>query len=325
MSTFYTTVNDQFTGTSLNTDIWSVTSASGFYPGGVSVSSGSLVLTSSSTLGDTAAITLNTENSADSTPLTPATPTTQMIAETKITPNGQRTSGGGDYTAYFGVSTDNSSGIYRDFDFQLYTSSGTGSSTVYTLVAGALVDNTYLTNTITTSAVSTALYLRISVDTTGTPTYQYSTNGTTWTTATAPSGYTPFINNTGVYAYVQYSNYNVLASQATATYDYITFQTTDPPAVSFTATPVSGVNPLTVTFTDTSPGTFTAWSWDFGDGNTSTSQNPSHTYTTGGVYTVSLTATDYVGSNTKTLSNLINVGPGMTGISSVTGLSSITF
>ena len=34
-----------------------------------------------------------------------------------------------------------------------------------------------------------------------------------------------------------------------------------------------------------------SWSWDFGDTNTSTLQNPSHTYTSAGNYTVSLTAT----------------------------------
>jgi PKD repeat protein len=34
------------------------------------------------------------------------------------------------------------------------------------------------------------------------------------------------------------------------------------------------------------------WSWDFGDGNTSTLQNPSHKYTTQGIYLVNLTVTD---------------------------------
>ncbi|MCH2043825.1 MAG: T9SS-dependent M36 family metallopeptidase [Saprospiraceae bacterium] len=42
------------------------------------------------------------------------------------------------------------------------------------------------------------------------------------------------------------------------------------------------------------------WAWDFGDGNTSTAQNPSHTYTTNGTYTVSLTVTNTLGSNTTT-------------------------
>jgi PKD repeat protein len=41
----------------------------------------------------------------------------------------------------------------------------------------------------------------------------------------------------------------------------------------------------TVTFTDLSTGT-TGWTWDFGDGATETAQNPSHTYTSYGIYKV---------------------------------------
>lgn len=43
-------------------------------------------------------------------------------------------------------------------------------------------------------------------------------------------------------------------------------------------------------FTDLSSGNPTSWTWDFGDGDSSNSQNPSHTYTTTGVYSVELTA-----------------------------------
>ncbi len=38
-------------------------------------------------------------------------------------------------------------------------------------------------------------------------------------------------------------------------------------------------------------GTISNWDWDFGDGATSTEQNPQHSYTTDGVYNVSLTVT----------------------------------
>lgn len=48
------------------------------------------------------------------------------------------------------------------------------------------------------------------------------------------------------------------------------------------------VDPLSLQFTDTSPGDPTSWSWDFGDGGSSTEQNPIHTYATGGTYTVTL-------------------------------------
>lgn len=49
---------------------------------------------------------------------------------------------------------------------------------------------------------------------------------------------------------------------------------------------------LTVLFYDQSYSYFgievTGWQWDFGDGYTSTEQNPTHTYASGGVYTVNL-------------------------------------
>lgn len=68
----------------------------------------------------------------------------------------------------------------------------------------------------------------------------------------------------------------------------------------FTATPLTGYAPLSVQFTDQSdPGTLT-WLWDFGDTVTSTEQNPTHTYTYPGWFTVSLTVTDSLGSDTKT-------------------------
>jgi PKD repeat protein/formylglycine-generating enzyme required for sulfatase activity len=64
------------------------------------------------------------------------------------------------------------------------------------------------------------------------------------------------------------------------------------PYADFSANVTSGSNPLAVTFTDQSVVRgASAWLWDFGDGQTSTSQNPTHTYTTGGDFTVRLTVT----------------------------------
>jgi len=60
------------------------------------------------------------------------------------------------------------------------------------------------------------------------------------------------------------------------------------PAADFSVTPTSGVAPLSVNFSDLSSGSVTSWTWNFGDGNSSTVQNPAHTYTAPGNYTVSL-------------------------------------
>lgn len=59
----------------------------------------------------------------------------------------------------------------------------------------------------------------------------------------------------------------------------------------FSANIRTGPAPLTVLFEDWSFGEPDEWSWDFGDGGTSGEQNPLHTYTAPGSYTVTLTIT----------------------------------
>lgn len=73
-----------------------------------------------------------------------------------------------------------------------------------------------------------------------------------------------------------------------------------PPTANFSASTTSGIIPLEVQFTDHSTGTPASWSWDFGDGTNATAQNPSHTYTTAGTYTVILTVSNAAGTDTAT-------------------------
>ena len=68
--------------------------------------------------------------------------------------------------------------------------------------------------------------------------------------------------------------------------------------------------PMKVNFIDQSVNNPTSWSWNFGDGQTSTEQNPSHSYTSEGVYTVALTVKNAFGTDTKTMKDLITVGKG---------------
>ena len=87
-------------------------------------------------------------------------------------------------------------------------------------------------------------------------------------------------------------------------------ETAVPPVTAFTATPLAGLTPLTVQFTDLSGDRPTSWLWTFGDGGTSTSQNPQHTYTAAGTYTVTLTATNEYGSDYELKTDYITVyGP----------------
>jgi Leucine-rich repeat (LRR) protein len=75
----------------------------------------------------------------------------------------------------------------------------------------------------------------------------------------------------------------------------------------FVADETSGPLPLEVQFTDRSDNTATSWLWEFGDGNGSEQQSPSHTYTTVGKYTVSLTISDGITSDTEVKADLIEV------------------
>nr|WP_319377584.1 PKD domain-containing protein [uncultured Methanoregula sp.] len=92
------------------------------------------------------------------------------------------------------------------------------------------------------------------------------------------------------------SNSNVLANYITVSAAAVA------PVASFTSSVTTGHAPLTVHFTDTSTNAPTTWAWDFNnDGTTdSTEQNPAYTYSTVGMYTVSLNATNAAGSNTVT-------------------------
>ena len=80
------------------------------------------------------------------------------------------------------------------------------------------------------------------------------------------------------------------------------------PTANFTATPLIGAPPLPVQFNDTSTATPTSWFWTFGDDTTSILQNPPHTYTATGLYTVSLKATNEHGNDTETKTDYIDVG-----------------
>ncbi|MEM7037196.1 MAG: PKD domain-containing protein, partial [Bacteroidota bacterium] len=67
------------------------------------------------------------------------------------------------------------------------------------------------------------------------------------------------------------------------------------PASGYTFT---GMTNGTVDFTDQTTGGATAWSWDFGDGGSSIQQNPQHTYSVTGTYTVCLVASSICGADT---------------------------
>lgn len=117
------------------------------------------------------------------------------------------------------------------------------------------------------------------------PTHSFTTAGTSYTiihTAT----------NLGGYVTTTKSNY--ITTNTTLTAD-------------FSGTPTSGTAPLSVTFTDLSTGSPTAWNWSFGDGYVNSTQNPVHSYDTAGTYTVRLDVTNPDGTTFTSKSNYITV------------------
>ena len=84
------------------------------------------------------------------------------------------------------------------------------------------------------------------------------------------------------------------------------------PTAAFNATPRAGTAPVEVQFADASVAghdAITGWAWDFGDQATSTEQNPKHTYTLPGGYTVKLTVTAGAATNTFVRAGYIMVSP----------------
>lgn len=80
-----------------------------------------------------------------------------------------------------------------------------------------------------------------------------------------------------------------------------------PPVAEFSATPTTGLVPLSVDFTDLSEGETDNFIWNFGDGAISREQNPNHAYKVAGIYTVNLTVSGSSGAGSETKPNLITV------------------
>ena len=78
--------------------------------------------------------------------------------------------------------------------------------------------------------------------------------------------------------------------------------------LNVSATPSSGVAPLTVQFVspgvDSGGNTVTNWNWNFGDGGNSTAQNPSHIYTGIGSFSPSLVARSTQGTSPLAVTGL---------------------
>lgn len=89
----------------------------------------------------------------------------------------------------------------------------------------------------------------------------------------------------------------------------ITVSAHQPPVAAFSGWPTTGMGYITVNFTDESTNSPTSWRWDFGDRGTSSDQNPAHTYSNPGNYTVRLTVSNPDGTAEATRENYITLLP----------------
>ncbi|MCL4294078.1 MAG: PKD domain-containing protein [Anaerolineae bacterium] len=137
--------------------------------------------------------------------------------------------------------------------------------------ASPLTGTVPLTVTFTNSSTDASSYL-----------WQFGDN--TSSTAISP---THTYTQAGVYTVTLFASAGTVTTPLTRA-NYITISTPSP-VLDFSATPVSGTVPLTVTFTNSSTGA-SSYLWKFGDNTTSTAISPIHTYTQAGVYTVTLSA-----------------------------------
>ena len=132
-------------------------------------------------------------------------------------------------------------------------------------------------------------------------TFQWDFGDGTYSTEVNPS-----------HTYAQDGNYTVVFTYSnlcdTLT-DTKTIIIANPPVANFTYGATEGCGPLTVQFTNTSSSNTDSLLWMFEGGNpaTSSEENPVVTFENKGSFTISLEATNDIGSNTKTEVNLVHV------------------
>ncbi|MBI5856230.1 MAG: PKD domain-containing protein [Sphingobacteriales bacterium] len=179
-----------------------------------------------------------------------------------------------------------------------YTANGTYTVTLVTSSTAGCVD-TFRSNPIVIGGFTTSFSSPLSVCINQTVNFTNTSTpapvSSNWTFG--DGGTANIINAT--HAYVATGSYTVwLYNTYSSCTDSIsqTITVNPRPVADFSAPVTTRCEPpLTVNFQDLSTGGATAWQWDFGDGNTSTLQNPSHTYSAYGNFTVTLIATNGFG------------------------------
>jgi PKD repeat protein len=136
-----------------------------------------------------------------------------------------------------------------------------------------------------------------------------------------PGAFTTFLSQPTTYIVT------VTNSCGTSIQDSVRVLFNPPPNLNISTNGGNSCVPASVSFFDNSTSSnlndpITNWFWDFGDGSNSLNQNPSHTFSTVGTYSVYLTITTNGGctNNNTSLPSIVNVYPYPTAIFSVNSM-----
>jgi len=165
------------------------------------------------------------------------------------------------------------------------TSSGSGTVTAPTSAISANISMAYVKQ-------NPDVWVQFTESATNTPPYS-------WMWSWQPTGNLTYSSDPDiVLVFDQYGTYEVTrtVSDSAGSASSSANVSVCPLLASFTVNQTTGPAPLAIRFTDTSSDQPDSWSWNFGDGGTSSLQNPVHTYTTAGTYTVRLDAANTLGS-----------------------------
>lgn len=196
----------------------------------------------------------------------------------------------GDGSTGSGLTASHTYATPGDYSVLLTATNVCGSITDQQIVDVAIPPSASFTSSFSPSDVLCEGYMATFVanDQNNLDTYQWTFAGGTPLTSTDPSPSVTY-NVAGSYD-VKLVVGNSIGVDSIVLQDHVVIEPA--PIAAFTV----GVNQLTASFTNTSADA-TSYMWDFGDGSTSSDPNPNYIYSTGGVYTVELTAISACGTD----------------------------
>ncbi len=202
----------------------------------------------------------------------------------------------------------------------VYNSSGNYSVSLFVTTSTGCNGGTTLTNIITIDQLPNAAFnatptsgcapaaIHFNNNSTGGVTYSWDFGDGTSSTLTSP---THTYTTPGTYT-VTLNAYSVNGCQDT--YTRSNYITVNGSIADFSFSPQKGCAPLNVAFNSGASSNAVAWKWNFGDpgsgaANTSTLQNPSHTYSTLGTYSITLITTSATGCKDTIVQGQVLVAP----------------